>query len=522
MDRPERVRAGVHLRVRLHGEATMMNAPGPPQPWLNALYARWVCAADLAHVHRAAVWAAGAPLVAAALVAINQLVLLDFPNSGDEYAYLYQASTMAAGRLWNAPIGPADVFFFNYIVQEPGRVFGSFPAGWPLALAAGLAAGLPPWLLNPVFGALTLGLVWQLGSRLYGPRAGVSAAAIVAASPFFLFNAASYFSHTFSGAMLLGAACLAARDDRRPPWVPLAAGLLIGWAVTARYFTGVVCAVPIAYWLLRPGAPRLRTAALFALGGLPWVVLLAWYNTQLSGSPWHLTTRPLTYSLWFADNFALRGADMLATHVLRHLGWTPPALLVAYLVCLRSAPREARRGLFDWMLVLLAGCLYFYVERGGNQYGPRFHYEAFPFMAVFVAGSLFSGPRLDGRPRRDRVLFGLLAASLAAMPLSFAVHSAIEKRVIQERMDPYAAVAAARLGRALVLIDGRVGSRRSMAGYDLTRNGIDAAGRPVLYGLHLDGASSCAAAARFPDRPPHMYRWDRDQGRGELSPLRCR
>jgi len=120
------------------------------------------------------------------------------------------------------------------------------------------------------------------------------------------------------------------------------------------------------------------------------------------------------------------------------------------------------------------------------------------------------------------VLFGLLAASLAAMPLSFAVHAVIEKRVIQERMDPYAAVAAARLGRALVLIDGRVGSRRSMAGYDLTRNGIDAAGRSVLYGLHLDGASSCAAAARFPDRPPHVYRWDRDQGRGELSPLRCR
>jgi len=522
MDRPERVRAGVHLRVRVHGEATMMNAPGPPQPWLNALYARWVCAADLAHVHRAAVWAAGAPLVAAALVAINQLVLLDFPNSGDEYAYLYQASTMAAGRLWNAPIGPADVFVFNYIVQEPGRVFGSFPAGWPLALAAGLAAGLPPWLLNPVFGALTLGLVWQLGSRLYGPRAGVSAAAIVAASPFFLFNAASYFSHTFSGAMLLGAACLAARDDRRQPWVPLAAGLLIGWAVTARYFTGVVCAVPIAYWLLRPGAPRLRTAALFALGGLPWVVLLAWYNTQLSGSPWHLTTRPLTYSLWFADNFALRGADMLATHVLRHLGWTPPALLVAYLVCLRSAPREARRGLFDWMLVLLAGCLYFYVERGGNQYGPRFHYEAIPFMAVFVAGSLFSGPRLDGRPRRDRVLFGLLAASLAAMPVSFAAHAAIEHRVIRERTDPYAAVAAAGFDRALVLIEGRVGSVRSMAGYDLTRNGIDAAGRPVLYGLHLDVASSCAAAAQFPDRPPQVYRWVRDQARGELSPLRCR
>ncbi len=331
------------MRVRVEGELTMPNASGPPRPWLNVLYTRWVHAADWAHQHRAAVWAAGAPLAVLALAALNRFVLLGFPNSGDEYAYLYQAQTLAAGRLWNTPIKPADVFFFNYIVQEPGRVFGSFPLGWPLALAAALRLGVPVWLVNPLLGALTLGLTWQLGTRLYGPPAGASAAALVAVSPFFLFNGASYFSHTFCGALLLGAACLAAREDRTPAWVPLAAGLLVGWAVLARYLTGAVCAVPIAWWLLRSGAPRLRTAALFALGGLPWVVVLGWYNIQFSGSPWQLTTRPLTYSLWFADHFLLRGADMLATHVLRHLSWTPPAVLVAYFVYLRVADRAAGR-----------------------------------------------------------------------------------------------------------------------------------------------------------------------------------
>ena len=195
---------------------------------LDTLYSRWVRAADWAQAHRAVVWAAGAPLVVLALVAINRWVLLDFPNSGDEYVYLYQAQTMAAGRLWNAPIEPAEVFAVNYIVQEPGRVFGSFPVGWPLALAAVIRMGVPPWLLNPILGALTLGLVWQLGSRLYSPRVGVSAAALVAVSPFFLFNGASYFSHTFCGALLLGAACLSAREDRTPAWVPMAAGLLVG------------------------------------------------------------------------------------------------------------------------------------------------------------------------------------------------------------------------------------------------------------------------------------------------------
>jgi hypothetical protein len=87
-------------------------------------------------------------------------------------------------------------------------------------------------------------------------------------------------------------------------------------------------------------------------------------------------------------------------------------------------------------------------------------------------------------------------------------------------MDPYVRVAAAGLDRGIVLIDGRVGTRRSMAGYDLARNGIDYDGA-VLYGQHLNDAASCGAASRFPDRPPYVYRWDRSAARGELLPLKC-
>jgi hypothetical protein len=118
------------------------------------------------------------------------------------------------------------------------------------------------------------------------------------------------------------------------------------------------------------------------------------------------------------------------------------------------------------------------------------------------------------------MLFGLVAASVAAMPLVFVAHAVLEQRVIQERTDPYARVAEAGLTRALVLIEGRVGTRRSMAGYDLTRNGIGEGG-PVLYGLHATAAASCAAAARFPDRPAYVYHWDRGARRGGLAPLQC-
>lgn len=486
---------------------------------LSRLYARTLAAADAAHRHRLVVAVVGAPVVTFLIVAINRWVLLGFPNSGDEYNYLYQAQTFAAGRLWNLPPSPPEVFATNYIVQEPDRVFSSFPFGWPLMLTMALRTGMPLWLVNPLLGALTLGLVWWLGARLYNARVGVLSAAIVGASPFFLFNAASYFSHTFCGALLLTAACTASREDRRPAWVPLLVGFLIGWAVVARYLTGVVCGVPIVLWLLRPGAPRLRTLLLVALGGLPWVGALAAYNAAMTGNVLRLTTTPLTVSLWFRDGWLLRGADILSTHLVRHLLWTPPVLVLAYVLYLRVAPRATRRGPLDWMLALTVAVLYFYVERGGNQYGPRFHYEVFLFAAVFVVANVFRAPVLEPAVR-DRWVFGLLVASVLVMPVSLAVHAAIERQVIVERMDPFTQAEQAGLQDALVLIGDRVGTARSIAASDLTRNGIDYRGT-VLYGLHPPDDRPCDWARLVPGRRPYSYVWDPVALKGILTPLDC-
>ncbi|MGE0464201.1 MAG: glycosyltransferase family 39 protein [Vicinamibacterales bacterium] len=487
---------------------------------LDRLYAGALALADWLNAHRSAVLALGAPAVLLAIVGVNRFVLVGFPNSGDEYVYLYQAETMAAGRLWNPAPAPAALFQFSYIVQEPGRAYGSFPFGWPLMLALGLSLGLPAWLVNPLLGTLTLGLVWWLGTRLYSPRVGALAALLVGMTPFFVFNAASYFSHTACGVLLLAAACVAARPDRSPAWVPLTVGLLVGWAVVTRYFTGAVCAVPIALLLLRSGVSRPRTLLLFALGGLPWLVALLAYNEALTGSPWRLTLTPITASLWFRDGFLLRGADILASHIARHVLWTPPALIAVYLVYLRAAPRETRRGAIEWTLVLMAVTMYFYVERGGNQYGPRFHYEAFLFLVPFAAANVFRRVSLIAAPRLDRLVFGGVAASVAVMPVSFGVHAALEREVIRERSDVYADAKAARLSNALVLVGGRVGSDRSMSAQDLTRNGIDY-NASVLYGLDPGPAAHCLPGARLPGRTTYLYVWDHIEEDGELRRVAC-
>ena len=295
-------------------------------------------------------------------------------------------------------------------------------------------------------------------------------------------------------------------------------GLLIGWAVVARYLTGVICGVPIVLWLIRPGVPRARTLLLVAIGGLPWVVALAAYNQAMTGNPFKLTTTALTVSLWFRDGWLLRSADILSTHLLRHLQWTPAVLIPAYLVYLKTASRELRRGPLDWMLVITVVVLYFYVERGGNQYGPRFHYEAFLFVAIFVAANLFRSEQLE--TARDRWLFALLMASVLMMPVALAAHVWGEHTVIVERMDPYTRARDAGLRDALVLIGDRVGSRRSIAPADLTRNGIDADG-PVLYGQDQADARPCDWARQVPGRRPYLYVWDHANGHGTLTPLAC-
>lgn len=488
---------------------------------LDRLYEACLSFASACDRRRALLLCLGAPAYTLLLVAVGAWVLQRFPNSGDEYVYLYQAATLARGRLTNVAPTLPEFFEFNYIAHRQGQVFGTFPPGWPLALAAAQTVGIPAWLVNPLLGTATLVIMWALGRALHGPRVGMLAVAMTAVSGFFVFNAASFFSHTFCGALLLLAAYLAVRAERAPTMYPAIVGFLIGWAVVTRYFTGVLGGIAVIALLVR-GARSipLRPLIFVALGGLPWVTFLAAYNREFSGSPWRLTTTDLTVSLWFARGFLSRGPDILATQLLRFILWTPPALLFAYVWYLRRAEPERRHGLVDWLFVVTAGLLIFYVERGGNQYGPRFYYEAYLFLVVFVAANLFRTDSLAQGERATRVLFAAMAASVAITPLLLGAHAWQVRTIIRERSDLFASVEANHLRNAVVLLNGRIGTVRSMDARDLTRNGIDYTGS-VLFALDRGHDENCRLAQALDGRSFYVYAWDRLRGFGQLSPLHC-
>ena len=87
-------------------------------------------------------------------------------------------------------------------------------------------------------------------------------------------------------------------------------------------------------------------------------------------------------------------------------------------------------------------------------------------------------------------------------------------------MDPYTMAAAAGLHDALVLISGRVGTARSMAVFDLSRNAFGHLAS-VLYGLDPGEAARCAPTARVPGRTTYLYSWDRPASPGSLRRLEC-
>jgi hypothetical protein len=57
-------------------------------------------------------------------------VLDRFPNSGDEYAYLFQAAEFARGRLWAPapPLGDTFVAYRTWIID--GRWISQYPPAW--------------------------------------------------------------------------------------------------------------------------------------------------------------------------------------------------------------------------------------------------------------------------------------------------------------------------------------------------------------------------------------------------------
>jgi hypothetical protein len=152
---------------------------------------------------------------------------------------------------------------------------------------------------------------------------------------------------------------------------------------------------------------------------------------------------------------------------------------------------------------------FFYYQIGGNQYGPRFFLEAFPFVILFVVQGIFRS--------RSRGFQALFAAGLIFAVIKFPFIAERETRIVDERQDLYDLVTKSNVSNAVVLVTSSTSPLRPMPIGDLTRNESHFKSDVIYAQVSTD---STQLLNTYKDRSIYRYVRDLDDPHGKLIRIR--
>lgn len=458
----------------------------------------------------------GVSFISSIIISYSTLDL--FPNSSDEYAYLFQAKTMSNGKLWEQAHTHDEFFHFNHIADKDGLRVSRFPPGWPVLLSTAYFFDFPPFLVNPVLGLLTLVVFYFFARRFYGEQVALWSLVALALSSFYIFNSASFFSHTSCALFAVSFVfCIYVYFEKHKPVYAVGAGFFLGMIVITRYYTALLLFIPFLIYILY----HFRTRSIFtflwiALGSVPCITFLLWYNYAITGNP----IIPVT--MWAYQDEGLgfvrghsfvKGIEHIIRWIFMFFYWCSPALLILYFTGLFSKIKDPAARLTrpeDYFFILLIAGYFFYYQIGGNQYGPRFFFEALPFLILFVVNRIFL--------YRKKLALALFTAGLVYAVVKIPFIAYREHRIVEERNDLYRAVQENKVSNAVVFVSSHTGVIRTMPMGDLTRNDVDYK-NDVLYALDLE-ERNVILMQYYPDRTFYKYTKDTEKVEGELIRLR--
>jgi len=361
-------------------------------------------------------------------------------GGSDSYCYVNQAELFAHGKVREVPALAARVPWPNVALTfapaghvpspAPANSFVPMcPAGYPMTMAvARLIGGRAAmfWVV-PIFGALAVWFTYLLGRRIGGEITGVVAAALLAASPVFLYQVVQPMSDVPALAMWTLALLVALPAGPMTFRTAVLAGLASGAAVLVR-----VNLVPLAFvtgaavCLSRPVTLRtlIGRGAAFAAGVLPFLAVVLALQNAIYGGP--LKSGYGTVGMLFS-------ADHVAPNLARYPRWlieTQTPFLALALVAPFIARGDARRRVW-WLLAFASATLACYL--------PYIVYDAWWFvrfllpllppllvLAVFVAAALAT--------RLGHLWRALALAALTAALVVIQVRIAIARDVFRLQM----------------------------------------------------------------------------------------
>jgi hypothetical protein len=305
---------------------------------------------DLAAIDRAMDGLAPLAAGCAAVAALTTGIVWGTWAAGgsDSYCYIGQAEEFAAGHavlreplartvaldrpdLVFAPVGFVPAAHGGAVPMcAPGLSLIMAPA-WKIGGAVGLH------LVVPVLGAVAVWATYLLGRRLHGRLAGAVAAALLAASPVFLYQIVQPMSDVPATAFWTLALV---EVGRRQPRGYAFGGFLISWALLTRPNLAPAV-VPIAAFIALQTQP-IRSLSYLGCGLIPGCALLAWLNELRYGSP---------FRTGYGDVEMLFSLSHVVPNVVRYWQWTMSAQGPFILLAL-AAPFVARgqreRSVFMW------------------------------------------------------------------------------------------------------------------------------------------------------------------------------
>lgn len=452
-------------------------------------------------------------LVAACLavtLSIAYLALDYFPNSGDEYAYLFQAEIFGQGKLWAhaPPLGEMLVPFRTWVFDD--RWASQYPPGWPAIIAMFGLASIPATAVNPLLSATVA--VMTAYFVFVRTRSRLAAAAAVLAltwNPFFLFNGASFHSHMAAAMFLLiFCGCLPTLEHDFRVRTALIAGLAIAAAFATRYYVVAGMLPCLIFWSARVSKKIFARTLLFGtLGAAPVILLLLGYQYELTGTPLRSTYSIISVpesSPGLSGPTLIRGMELTGYRLLEFVTWTSPAHLIAPLLLLAIA--TVRRELRAEDLVF-PGFVIAYVafpDLGGNRYGPRYYFDAFPILVTSTAVGVF---RLIN-DRGPRLLDTLQSRILAHAVISAAVYGAVAataaipayRSQVALRQEPFRVAEEFLTERSILIIKRTIKDGLIQEDFARNRPRLD---QRVLYARY--DASIEDLSETYPDRGIYIY-----------------
>lgn len=395
--------------------------------------------------------------------------------------------------------------------------FSVYPPGWPLFWSIGLKLGLKN-LINPIIAAVAFALILNRAMKDWGNRVAVFTAVYCMISPFFVLTAAAYYSHNtcLLCMAIFWHACLKWKQGAEGIW-PITAALSLSYGLATRYLTMAAFATPFLIHLFiycpetKLTAKKKNNWYIFFALVLTTQIFHLFYNYKITGNPFNPPNHYLhsherlgfilSYTPWTSLVY-------LGSRVLYLMDWTPPCLVILFFLSVWAKPTNTDHKILNYSVLSVPLAYMLYYSWGGNQYGPRYYFEIYPWLVMTVCLFLFK----QSAGNTPKISFKYFKAALsllmvfAGLPI-LTRQLTWAKTMTGERKALYELAEAKTKKPALVFIHGFLGNTLVMSEEDAIRN-EPFLSSPILYAAD-QGSKNMRLLAMFPERSAYLGQYDR-------------